>query len=513
MKNKYQVYSLWALMATAILIVLTSCTRSDPDVVAYFSASITDTDAAGNEKVTLIEYNNMGSGEGSDGKYGTKDDDVFRYMVLRDAGQVVDPENEIEIILFNSPGLDGEWFTSDDSILFSESVEKNSDSKSYFFKNYMVGNVMHSRNVSNADILNMKLDNIIQKAKWWYASSESLVDWDVVNKDVFYSNYEYFDGDIGVGYGTRYDNKNDIFRVFSVGEKEYSVYYLGTQFDLDLMFSNNFIRSYYSKMIDFNTGNEQVARYDSSGNDGVWFTEDDELREYRLKLNEGNSATSTEIIFSGAGDDGVWFTDDDLASRKIISTFDDGLLLSYQDIYLGADGVVDTSYDGKSIAYRESHEVDATEHKITRKYVTDFDSANENVYGVIIEVYRFVGDGEELVKAMATPITTNGQYFTDSGHYNETFSVFNASDSKKTTDVRERKTFFDSIAVDLENIDIDKYVEELTNSVTQSERGYNSEKEIVEVTQVEEGIVKIHKQNYIGEYLRRSSTRMMINRK
>ena len=81
------------------------------------------------------------------------------------------------------------------------------------------------------------------------------------------------------------------------------------------------------------------ANYSSSGADGLWFTDDDELYQHVKEITDGND--SFRMVYSEKGNDNIWFTEDDVISSYSLSrtSSDDSTYEYFSYSSAGSDGI------------------------------------------------------------------------------------------------------------------------------------------------------------------------------
>ena len=362
------------LITGVVFPLLQSCSTKNENFVVNLTASIIEKDNVDRKKIITIEYKNMGSGSGADGQYGTQDDDIYRYTVTRDGAHVLDPANEIEIVVFDSPGNDDIWFTEDDGVQYSDALLKFSDDEQFNVGFYSydysssLSNEIQKRNLTNEEALNYLLLSIGPKG---FGNSMNIDRLPVIVNDY----YPFYNGN------------QQVYKSYFLNGKEYQVSYQSYFNSFQIGVNNYGITGYTTKTIDSETGNEIVTSY-SRGNDGVWLTEDDVINGYSITIADETLNTSILTSHDSPGFDDVWYTEDDRVTFREVSTNDGyGNIISVHQVSSGSDKIIDTE-DDHLVSFRVVHQFDDDEHKMLTKYVENFGLENEFVASLKLDVYK-----------------------------------------------------------------------------------------------------------------------------
>ena len=483
---------------TAILFLqlLYSCSKQKEEFNTNLRTSIVEKTLLGSQKTTTIEYKNMGEGEGSDGVFGTGDDDVYRYFVIKEGEYVVDSNNDVEVTVSNSPGKDDIWFTADDEVEFLGQLEKSDIDAKYFvrFRSFTNGfddgtehNVreLSNREVAEYLILGVSPGSIEAEFNVFQTSSELYDDFYISNGGSYYSHWN-----------------SELYKKYTINGSEYTIFY----YPYGRVNSYPYGEPHYLKdTIDLVTGDLISIEYSSPGNDGVWYTADDFFTQYSVTSGVDDPLNSTVNYFSGPGADSEWFTNDDLNSRREIRTFvADGNLSSYQERRPRNGSIIDMADDYVE-SYKQSHIIEGDSHIVLTKSVENLGLENEFIKGVDITKY-LSGDGD----SSAAKVVLSGSAY--SGYLDITqFGLIIKQLGDKTIAVDQVREYGLSSSI-INLVDIDAQVGSLIDEALVAEPYYGHEKTILVKEKLAENTIKTNGEFYAGSFLRGELTHIQITK-
>lgn len=268
-----------------ITLSITACMSPEmnDDIPFHLTVEITEKNTDDTLITRFINYNNYGAGAGKDNIFGSADDDILGYSINK-----IYNEKNIQI-WYSSMGEDNKWFTEDDKI-----------------NNY---NISGSLNEEYRFYSSPGNDGV------WLTSD----DIPSIYKHNQYQHAPY----------SSYTSDDNIVYLSSLGYDQLP------QTDDDV------ILSYEKIIIDNNT--ERKINYISAGIDGIWFTNDDSIELYnphisdinvRVKYGYSDKVTTTDNEFTvvsvnyyTSGDDNLWFTQDDKIVHSEINRWVETLLI------------------------------------------------------------------------------------------------------------------------------------------------------------------------------------------
>lgn len=309
------------LLLLLVSILLSGCMRYHSDRANQNTLlEMTEAGKDGAKFITTAKYATWGRGNGTDGIYGTGDDDIESYTRVGMDAQ----EHPTTANFCTNKGSDGLWFTSDDEMVELFRYEKEGDKESWTYSGGLV------------DPTILALGEILMppSSRRFLPPSRE------------FNFPSYWGGDMRGVLPNRFDKRNNIVKSLSSRTTNSPGYFydgFSPQSDIRLIRTKtndgflirNFNNFKYQESNNKDVAIEgewrvktnglltTIARFDSAGTDNKWGTADDNFR-YGIQV-EFNS--SGEIIaekhVSHFGIDGLPFTDDDkyllAAEQRIFS--------------------------------------------------------------------------------------------------------------------------------------------------------------------------------------------------
>lgn len=135
--------------------------------------------------------------------------------------------------------------------------------------------------------------------------------------------------------------------------------YNGSGPDLVWFSNDDVVASYQTELYDSQSIKIRSIFYSAPGMDGLWFTGDDTISSYQTYVRDGSGGVKRTVTYTGAGADGLWQTADDLVASYWQNLYDANNMKSKSTHYgaTGTDGLWFTA-DDQVISY-DSFQYDA----------------------------------------------------------------------------------------------------------------------------------------------------------
>lgn len=294
-----------AIFATLVVSAFTpGCMRYSPDRVfdQNTSALVSVVGADGRQMVTNASYRNWGRGPGTDGVYGTNDDDVTGYTrVTREKSGRLEA-----IVAASGPGPDTLWFTADDELVALANKEGNDANEVWTFGAVQFANI----SVVLDDILNPPS---LRKLQTDFPFS-------------FLSNAS------PLSRGFLELNRVERYRLL---DSRYSGWYRGNWSDLWIDGDKGISRITRKKV----ANGYEIRSVSFPGQDGVWSTQDD-IADALWRVVQSGTVFSI-FQYTSPGPDQLWGTVDDAFSYGIYLEYnaDGDIILEKYITNMGVDAL------------------------------------------------------------------------------------------------------------------------------------------------------------------------------
>jgi len=224
-------------------------------------------------------------GPGLDDEWATSDDSVDEYC-----SPTRNPDNTIDYSeCYWSPGSDGDWFTGDDAIGCHSTYVYDS-----------AGNrIQRNRYVDPGP-----------DATW--ETSDDLMDrydlysYDSNNRRIASLRYRGPGADGNWFTSDDFADRAQTWTYGPDGNQDMAIRYSHQGIDGTWFTSDDLVSNYGIPEYDSNGIRARSSVYDKGG-DGTWFTGDDEMTDSRIYVHDSNGYRLGEYQYNGPGTDGVWF--------------------------------------------------------------------------------------------------------------------------------------------------------------------------------------------------------------
>lgn len=318
----------------------------DSTVVDYYTAYQYDAKGKSSKEITYFT-------EGLDGKWFTADDTISSYVAYTNA----DSNGFSTICATYEEGPDGIFFNSDDVLSSPSYAKYENDANGNHIKEYSMNtgsdytinsndtiSSCYTRTFNSQNKVLTQFNSTAKGADGIWGTDDDTVS--TMTKFEYDSAGKYYTKQIiysGKGTDSKIFTDDDVLSYYysytrnSAGKVTRGIYYYGTASKgTDGIFNtaDDIPYTYYDGTYDANNIQKSYYSYESKGTDGIWFTSDDVVSYYGAMTTVNNR--NLFVYYSAKGTDGSWNTADDVVSDYFEKQYNGSTLI--RNRYYNANG-------------------------------------------------------------------------------------------------------------------------------------------------------------------------------